>query len=100
MVGYASPGSLAGQLLAGKRKVWLFGADYDVIADIRSIQSMSAHGDYEDLLKFLSSQNPAAVKRLFLVHGEYDVQQKFAQRLINAGFKNVSIPEYHQEFEL
>lgn len=100
MVGYASPGSLAGQLLSGRRKVWLFREEYDVIAEIRSIQSMSAHGDYEDLLKFLSSQDPAKVKRLFLVHGEYDVQQKFAQRLINAGFKNVSIPEYHEEFEL
>jgi len=100
MVGYASPGSLAGQLLSGQRKVWLFREEYDVIAEIRSIQSMSAHGDYEDLLKFLSAQDPAKVKRLFLVHGEYDVQQKFAQRLIQAGFKNVSIPEYHQQFEL
>lgn len=100
MVGYASPGSLAGRLMAGQKRVWLFGQEYDVIAEVRSIKSMSAHGDYEDLLEFLSVQDPAKVKRLFLVHGEYEVQQKFAQRIINAGFKNVSIPEYHQEFEL
>jgi metallo-beta-lactamase family protein len=100
MVGYASPGSLAGKLLNGQRKVWLFGQEYNVLAGIRSIKSMSAHGDYEDLLQFLSGQNPAEVKRLFLVHGEYDVQQRFAERLHNAGFKNISIPEYHQEFEL
>ncbi|WEK19440.1 MAG: MBL fold metallo-hydrolase [Candidatus Pedobacter colombiensis] len=100
MVGYASPGSLAGRLMAGQKRVWLFGQDYDVIAEVRSIKSMSAHGDYEDLLKFLSVQNPAKVKQLFLVHGEYDVQLKFAERVRNAGFKNVSIPEYHQEFEL
>ncbi|MNL67286.1 RNA-metabolising metallo-beta-lactamase [compost metagenome] len=100
MVGYASPGSLAGRLIAGQKRVWLFGQDYDVLAEVQSIKSMSAHGDYEDLLQFLSVQNPEKVKRVFLVHGEYDVQQKFAQRIVNAGFKNVSIPEYHQEFEL
>nr|WP_121269797.1 MBL fold metallo-hydrolase [Pedobacter schmidteae] len=100
MVGYASPGSLAGRLMAGQKRVWLFGQDYDVIAEIRSIKSMSAHGDYEDLLQFLSVQNASKVKQLFLVHGEYDVQQKFAERLQHAGFRNVAIPEYHQEFEL
>jgi metallo-beta-lactamase family protein len=100
MVGYASPGSLAGRLIAGQKRVWLFGQEYDVIAEVRSIKSMSAHGDYEDLLQFLSVQDPSKVKQLFLVHGEYDVQQKFAQRIINAGFKNVAIPEYHQEFKL
>lgn len=100
MVGYASPGSLAGRLMAGQKRVWLFGQDYDVIAEIRSIKSMSAHGDYEDLLKFLSAQDPTKVKQVFLVHGDYDVQQKFALHVRNAGFKNVAIPAYHQEFEL
>ena len=100
MVGYASPGSLAGRLMSGQKRVWLFGQEYDVIAEVKSIQSMSAHGDYEDLLKFLSAQDPAKVKQLFLVHGEYDVQQKFAVKVRDAGFKNVAIPSYHQEFEL
>lgn len=100
MVGYASPGSLAGQLIAGKHKVWMFKQEYEVIAEVRSIQSMSAHGDYEDLLQFLDCQQPEAVKQLFLVHGEYDVQQRFAQRIKGKGFKHVAIPEYHQEFEL
>jgi metallo-beta-lactamase family protein len=61
---------------------------------------MSAHGDYEDLLRFLSCQDPAKVKQLFLVHGEYEVQQKFAQRLREKGFKKVSIPALHEEVEL
>jgi len=100
MVGYATANSLAGRLIAGQKRVWLFGQEYDVQAEVRSIKSMSAHGDYEDLLQFLSVQEPSKVKQLFLVHGEYEVQQKFAQRIINNGFKNVNIPEYHQEFQL
>ncbi|HMI04546.1 MAG TPA: MBL fold metallo-hydrolase [Pedobacter sp.] len=100
MVGYASPGSLAGQLIAGRHKVWMFRQEYDVVADVRSIQSMSAHGDYEDLLQFLKCQEPGFVRQLFLVHGEYDVQQNFARRLKDQGFDHIAIPQYHQEFEL
>jgi len=100
MVGYCEPSSLGGRLIAGQKVVDIFHDDYDVKAEVRSIKSMSAHGDYEDLLKFLSGQDPEKVKQLFLVHGEYEVQQNFATRLKEHGFKHVAIPEYHQEFEL
>jgi len=100
MVGYCEPNSLGGQLIAGKKIVEIFRDEYDVKAEVQSIKSMSAHGDYEDLLNFLSCQDPAKVKQLFLVHGEYEVQQNFATRLKDHGFKHVAIPEYHQEFEL
>nr|WP_199156495.1 MBL fold metallo-hydrolase [Pedobacter sp. ASV2] len=100
MVGYCEPSSLGGRLMAGQKVVDIFREDYEVKAEVRSIRSMSAHGDYEDLLHFLSGQNPELVKQLFLVHGEYEVQQHFATRLKDQGFKHVAIPEYHQEFEL
>jgi metallo-beta-lactamase family protein len=100
MVGYADPNSLGGKLLAGNKSVYLFRENYDVLAEVASIKSMSAHGDYEDLLHFLACQDPSKVKQLFLVHGEYEVQQNFAVKLKEKGFKHVSIPEYHQEYEI
>ena len=100
MVGYAEPSSLAGRLIAGQKVVEIFREDYEVKAEVQSIRSMSAHGDYEDLLQFLSCQEPAKVRQLFLVHGEYEVQQKFAQRLNRGGFNLVSIPAQHEVFEL
>lgn len=100
MVGYCEPNSLGGRLLAGQPFVKIFGEEYDVKAEVRSIRSMSAHGDYQDLLKFVSSQDPAAVKGIFLVHGEYAVQQHFREKLLEKGFKNVQIPERHQEIDL
>ncbi|MCX2482074.1 MBL fold metallo-hydrolase RNA specificity domain-containing protein [Pedobacter sp. MR2016-24] len=99
MVGYCAPDTLGGRLLAGDKTVYLFRENYKVFAQIRSIKSMSAHGDYEDLLQFLSCQDPKMVQQLFLVHGEYDVQQNFAQRIKSHGFKHVTIPEYHQVFD-
>lgn len=100
MVGYAEPGSLGGRLARGDKEVHIFGEKYRVNAEVRSIKSMSAHGDYEDLLHFLACQDPAKVKKLFLVHGEYEVQQHFATKLKEVGFKNIEIPYQHQKVVL
>ncbi len=100
MVGYAEPRSLAGRLKNGEREVSIFGVTHEVHAEIGSMTSMSAHGDYEDLMRFVSNQQTSELKQIFLVHGEYDVQQKFRQRLLDAGFPGVDIPERHAEFEL
>ena len=100
IVGYCEPGSLGGRLVAGDKVVRIFGEEYDVRAEVREIKSMSAHGDYEDLLRFLSCQDPSEVKKVFLVHGEYEVQTKFKQRLKDVGFANVLIPKQHQTEQL
>lgn len=100
LVGYCEPNSLGGRLLAGKKVVSIFGVEHEVHAEIGSIRSMSAHGDYEDLCQFLACQDPRAVKKLFLVHGEHDVQIQFRQRLLNKGFTDVEIPERHYEIGL
>ncbi|WCT12688.1 MBL fold metallo-hydrolase RNA specificity domain-containing protein [Mucilaginibacter jinjuensis] len=100
IVGYCEPSSLGGHLLRGDKVVNIFHEDYDVKAEVRSIKSMSAHGDYEDLLKFMSCQDPKLVKKVFLVHGEYDVQQHFAKKLQDVGFEQVEIPYQHQRVEI
>jgi metallo-beta-lactamase family protein len=100
MVGYCEPHSLGGRLMAGAREVNIFGIHHEVHAEVGSIRSMSAHGDYKDLTQFLGGQDPRQVKKLFLVHGEYPVQQDFRERLIKKGFLDVEIPERHYEIGL
>src|SRR5580658_9186327 len=97
LVGYCEPHSLGGRLMAGAKEVHIFGILHEVHAEIGSIRSMSAHGDYKDLLQFLSCQDAKKVKTVFIVHGEYDVQQAFRERLIKKGFTDVEIPELHFE---
>jgi metallo-beta-lactamase family protein len=98
--GYCEPHSLGGRLMAGAKEVGIYGVQHEVHAEVGAIRSMSAHGDYEDLCQFLACQDPKQVKKLFLVHGEYEVQQAFKQRLINKGFADVEIPEQHFEIGL
>lgn len=100
MVGYCEQNSLGAKLMRGEKEVKIYRDEYQVIAQVASIRSMSAHGDYDDLCQFLACQNPAAVKSLFIVHGEYEVQQEFRTRLMKKGFKNVEIPNRHQIFAI
>jgi metallo-beta-lactamase family protein len=100
IVGYCEPNSLGGHLLKGDREVSIYGERFKVKAQVQSIRSMSAHGDYGDLLHFISTQDPAKVKKIFLVHGEYEVQQHFRMKIIDKGFTNVEIPYQHQKIEL
>lgn len=100
MVGYCEPQSLGARLLSGKKEVNIFGVSHEIHATVGSIRSMSAHGDYEDLTQYLSCQNPKLVSKVFLVHGEQKVQIDFKERLLRKGFRDVHIPELHEELDL
>ena len=99
MTGYCEPNSLGARLLKHPEEVNIFGQAHQVNAEIGEMRSMSAHGDYEDLFQFLACQDPSKVKKLFLVHGEYEVQMDFQQKLIKKGFE-VAIPSQHEEIGL
>jgi len=100
ITGYCEPNSLGGRLMAGAKEVGIFGVQHEVHAEVASIRSMSAHGDYEDLSQWLACQDPKQVKKLFLVHGEYPVQLDFKTRLLRKGFDDIEIPEIHYEIGL
>jgi metallo-beta-lactamase family protein len=100
MTGYCEPNSLGGRLIAGAKEVSIFGIQHEVHAEIAAVRSMSAHGDYEDLSQWLACQDRKAIKKLFLVHGEFNVQEDFKNWLIKKGFSDVEIPVRHYEIGL
>lgn len=93
LVGYASPGSLAGRIKAGNPFVKIFGEEFEVKANVEVMENFSAHGDYKEMIDYLSHQDETKVKKLFLVHGEYDTQLAFAEKLKAVGFKHIEIPQ-------
>lgn len=100
IVGYCEPHSLGGFLMNGAKIVRIFGEEYNVQAQVGVMRSMSAHGDYNDLLHFLKCQQSAAVKKIFIVHGEFNVQQDFQKKLQDNGFNEIYIPALHEEADL
>jgi metallo-beta-lactamase family protein len=101
IVGYCTPSSLGARIQEpGLRFISIFGEMHEVNAQIAKIEAFSGHGDYNEMKAFLNCQDTNQIKRTFLVHGEYEVQQKYKEELKTAGFHDIEIPEAGQEFEL
>ena len=100
MVGYCSPTSLGARLQEpGLRFISIFGEIHEVNASIKRIDAFSGHGDYSEMIQFLSCQDKELLRKVFLVHGEYDVQKDYRQKLMDSGFSNIEIPAMGEEFE-
>lgn len=93
IIGYCEPSSLGARLKMQPETVGIFGSQFPVKASIKTIDSMSAHADFNDLSQYLACQNPSEVSKIFVVHGEREVQNEFRERLIKKGFQDVIIPE-------
>jgi metallo-beta-lactamase family protein len=92
-VGYCSPSTLGARILRGEKEVSIFGNVYKVNADVEHLDSYSGHADYNEMLQFLECQNKDQVKQLILVHGAFDSQEFFSEKLKEIGFKQIVIPE-------
>jgi metallo-beta-lactamase family protein len=100
VVGYCSPATLGARIARGDKEVSIFGTVYKVNAEVNSIDSFSGHGDYKEMMSFLSCQNLTQLQRTFLVHGEYQTQVNYSAKLQEAGFANIQIPSMRQEYTL
>ncbi|WP_342089164.1 MBL fold metallo-hydrolase [Dyadobacter sp. OTU695] len=96
LVGYASANTLAGALKRGDTHVNIFGEKFEVKCRVETMDSFSGHGDYNEMLEFLSCQTPERVKEVFLVHGEYETQIAFKLKLEKAGYRKIHIPALYE----
>jgi metallo-beta-lactamase family protein len=67
--GYQAEGTRGRQLIEGATEVKIHGRFVPVRAVVEKINSMSAHADRREIVRWLGAL-PAAPQRLFLVHGE------------------------------
>ncbi|MBX2890741.1 MAG: MBL fold metallo-hydrolase [Saprospiraceae bacterium] len=96
IVGYCSPNTPGGQLRAGAKHLHVMGKFKQVLADVEIMDSFSAHGDRVEMLDFLKNQIPSC-RKIWLVHGTLDRQEKWRDHLLENGFKNVGIPKLGEE---
>lgn len=73
-VGYQSLGTRGRALVEGAKEVKIHGDRIPVRAQITSIGGLSAHADYQDLLRWLSGFH-AQPQQTFIVHGEPQASQ-------------------------
>lgn len=99
-VGYCSPNTLGARILNGADEVSIFGIKHSVKAKIERIEAFSGHGDSSEMADYVNCQDASQVKKIFLVHGDYDAQLAYKITLEQRGFANIEIPVAGQEEEI
>ncbi len=95
-VGYQAFGTLGRRIVDGEKEVRILGQQYPVKARVAQIHGFSAHADKEELLEWLSALKKPP-KKLFIVHGEAESAQHFADYITEKTGWSVSVPSYKEE---
>jgi metallo-beta-lactamase family protein len=99
LIGYQAEATLGRKLQDGWQRVRIYGDEHAVRCKVYSLGGMSAHADWQEMLKNNGAAGRTA-RQTFVVHGEERPALAYAQRLTDAGFKNVVVPELLQEHVL
>ena len=93
--GYQAAGTRGRDLVEGAREVKIHGEMVPVAARVEQIQSMSAHADQSEILRWLANfEHPPRVT--YLVHGEPAPMQARGEAIRTRLHWSVEMPEYLQ----
>jgi len=98
-VGYQAEGTLGRRILEGAKDVQVLGQSVRVAAQIEEIPSLSAHADSKELLDWLADI-PEKPREVFLVHGEDQARNAFADSIRQKLGFQVSLPRQDERREL
>lgn len=94
-VGYQSEGTRGRRLQDGEKEVKIHGEIIPVCAEIATISGLSAHADYQEILRWLSDfKRPP--KKVFITHGEVKAAEALRAKIIEKFGWEVVIPDYLQ----
>lgn len=99
IVGYQAEGTRGRKLLEGAKEIKIRGRYYNVEANFVEIEGLSAHGDQNDLLNWLSELEKKP-KKIFLVHGENQPADELRIKIFEKYGYDCIIPLMGQKFEL
>jgi metallo-beta-lactamase family protein len=98
-VGYQAVGTLGRQIVDGEEQVRILGQNYPIKANIVRIHGFSAHADRDELFGWLSKLKRTP-RKLFVVHGESESAQSFADYVREKTDWDVAVPAYQDEATL
>ncbi|MGQ9688478.1 MAG: MBL fold metallo-hydrolase RNA specificity domain-containing protein [Desulfobaccales bacterium] len=100
IVGWQAPNTLGRRLVERQPVVRIFGIEYQLEAEVVTINGFSGHADQPGLLHWVKAlkQPPALI---FVVHGEPEAAQVLADKLRQeTTCPRIIIPDLHQNFEV
>ena len=97
-VGFQAQGTLGRTIVDGARRVRISGQEIVVRAQIRRIESYSAHADRSELIAWINSREPIRGS-LFLTHGENGAIEALRKE-VQTSLASVLVPEIGETYEL
>ncbi|MBU0976693.1 MBL fold metallo-hydrolase, partial [Patescibacteria group bacterium] len=98
-VGFQAPGTTGREIVEGTKQVMINDRMVKVLAEINALYGFSAHGDHNDLLKWLQALKQKSIKKVFLTHAEESTSLGFQKTLEQMGY-SVAVPNWQEEYEL
>jgi metallo-beta-lactamase family protein len=92
IVGYQAEHTLGKKLVMREPAINIFGEPYELRAEVVVLNSFSAHADRNELIEYIGRFDRDRLKRVFLVHGDADQEDKLAAGLREKGFSDVQLP--------
>jgi len=92
LTGYQVAGTRGAALAEGARQVKIHGEYVPVRAEVVVIDGFSAHADADELIAWFSTVSPP--RTAYVVHGEPDSAETFAERLDDELGWNAVVPRY------
>ena len=91
-VGFQAPGTRGDAMVNGTKHIKIHGSYLPVEASVLHLDSLSAHGDYEDILSWLDASK-IAPKKVFITHGEPSASDSMRLHLQDHFHWNAIVPE-------
>ncbi len=99
IVGFMAPYTLGRRILEGEKQVHIFREEVKVRCQVRTMNGLSAHADYRELVESLKHLAGSA-KKCFVVHGEKDASYSLRDKLLKVGFSEVTVPVEGERYDL
>ena len=97
-VGYQAKGTLGRKIIEGEKHIRIYHEDILVRAKIYTINGFSAHADQRELIEWMREFEK--LDKIYLVHGEYEIQKVFRDVIQKQMNKRAHIVEFREKIYL
>lgn len=99
LVGFQAEGTRGRQLLEGASEIKFFGKYYPVKAQIKNIESLSAHADQKELIDWMN-EIINVPEKVFLIHGEPTALDSFRVKIKDVYNWDAVIPKLNDKIQI
>ena len=100
IVGYMAAHTLGRRIAERRQEVKIFGQPYELRAQVKILNTFSAHADYNEILEYVGKLDSGKLQKVFLVHGEDDALESLSEKMEAINIHNIQIVDPETEYQI